>query len=132
MTAERHPAPVAPLGWVEDNIKYALSYVPPKKLILSLAAYGYDWCAKGSGAEPLGTGQAVARAAKYSSRVLWDRDSCTSYFEYYKDGCRHQVFFEDSKSAAFKVALAKKHKLTGIAYWRLGYENPNYFKVLNN
>lgn len=119
------PGPVAPLPWVEKNVQHSLQTVPPHKLILSIGAYGYDWSADG-GVEALGLEQALNRARQKKAQVLWDSQHQIPYYQY----GQHKVWFENPRSAAKKAELVKKHNLAGIAFWRLGYENDEYFNVL--
>ncbi|MGH2544722.1 MAG: glycosyl hydrolase family 18 protein, partial [Ardenticatenaceae bacterium] len=37
------PGPVAPYDWVDDVAAYATSQIPPHKVLLGVAFYGYDW-----------------------------------------------------------------------------------------
>src|SRR5205823_1595270 len=37
------PGSVAPYDWVEQVLTFAASQVPPRKVLLGLAFYGYDW-----------------------------------------------------------------------------------------
>ena len=39
------------------------------------------------------------------------------------------TFFDDADSLARKVALARKHHLEGVAAWRLGFEDPNFWSL---
>lgn len=86
MAYDRHstrtgPGPVAPITWVEENILYALKTIPPEKLILGVAAYGYDWPGDGR-AEPLGLNQALRRAGQYQANDIWDNASQSPYYFY--------------------------------------------------
>ncbi|MEW6697601.1 MAG: glycosyl hydrolase family 18 protein [Bacillota bacterium] len=119
------PGPVAPLPWVEKNVQHSLETVPPGKLLLSIGAYGYDWSA-GGGAEALGLEQALNRAGLNKAQILWDSQNQVPYYQY----GRHKVWFENPRSAAKKAELVKKYNLAGLAFWRLGYENDEYFNVL--
>lgn len=135
MAYDRHsprtgPGPVAPLTWVEDNIRHALTTVPPEKLILGVAAYGYDWSEDGTGAEPLGLNQALQRSQQYEVEHLWDQTSQSSYYLYRKNEIRHEVWFESEYSVGRKTNLVEKYNLAGLAFWRLGYETKAYMKAL--
>lgn len=124
------PGPVAPVGWVEDNVKYALNQgVPPKKLVITLAAYGYDWAAPGQG-ESLGLREIMARANTAGAEVLWDDASQSPHFTYWDGGQQHSVWFENGFSAAQRVALARDYGLRGVAIWRLGFEDETYWQRL--
>jgi len=135
MTYDRHsdssgPGSVAPVDWVEGNVKYALENgVPRNKLVITLAAYGYDWPAEGR-AEYLGLREILARAEYYGADIHWDDASESPYFTYQADGEGHTVWFENGYSAARRAAIAKDNHLRGVAVWRLGFEDEEYWKLL--
>ena len=135
MTYDKHwstgPAgPIAPIGWVEENIKYALEYFPADKIILGVANYGYDW-ANGYG-QDLASKEAMELANKTGAEIYWHDIYQTPYFYYWEDGKKHEVWFENSNSLAFKLDLVNKYNLRGIGIWRLGNETADFWKTINN
>lgn len=137
MTYDRHsegssPGPVAPIGWVEQNIKYAVARMPSKKVMLCVAAYGYDWPAGGGRAMSMGNREIKDLLARTGASVKWDDENQVPHFRYTDaDGVEHEVWYENGDSVAKKVELVKKYDLRGIALWRLGYDDPAYWnKVL--
>ncbi len=52
------PGPVAPQDWFVRNIDNILKLVPPEKIVMGIANYGYDWPAK-TKADPHPVAQAV-------------------------------------------------------------------------
>ncbi len=137
MAYDRHyeggpPGPVSPLSWVEANLKSTLKSVAASKLVLAIGTYGYDWPVGGGNGEYVASRVALARARKYGAKVKWDSDSGQPYFTYTANGQRHEVWFQDSQAAAQRINLAKKHKLRGIGVWRLGFEEPGFWKVVSD
>lgn len=132
MAYDRHstgspPGPVAPMPWVKQAVRHALSVgVKPSQLLLGVANYGYDW--------PQGSTKAAtvsyAQVTKMHAKPIWDPASGEYHFTYTKNGATHEVWFEGTRSLAEKVALAKSSKLSGIAIWRLGYDNAQYWTAL--
>lgn len=122
--------PIAPIGWVEENIKYALEYFPADKIILGVANYGYDW-ANGYG-QDLASKEAMELANKTGAEIYWHDIYQTPYFYYWEDGKKHEVWFENSNSLAFKLDLVNKYNLRGIGIWRLGNETADFWKTINN
>jgi spore germination protein YaaH len=43
----------------------------------------------------------------------------------------HQVWLEDSQSATARLALTEADQLRGVAAWRLGFEDPNVWPLLD-
>ena len=136
MTYDNHwstgPAgPIAPINWVEKNINYAMEYVPPEKIMLGIANYGYDWSQTGS-AQDLSAKEAVAMAEKYNSEIKWHSTYQTPYFYYWdENNQKHEVWFENSYSTSFKLNLVKKYDLKGIAIWKLGNSPDKFWETIN-
>ena len=136
MTYDHHwstgpSGPVAPINWVESNIKYALEYISSDKLLLGIANYGYNWGQNQIG-EDISTKKALNLAAEKGTEILWNNEYKVPYFNYYDvDGLKHEVWFENSYSLEHKLALVTKYNLKGIAIWRLGNETERFWKIIN-
>jgi spore germination protein YaaH len=55
------------------------------------------------------------------------------YYEYDKAHTirlKHEVWIENKKSMKWRIELAQKYDLKGIAAWRLGFENPEIWDML--
>lgn len=117
---------VAPLPWVRDSVNFALrAGVPASKIFLGVATYGYDWASNGQVTTvPLKT------VRQMGVTPIWDPTAMEYHFTYNKNGVSHQVWFEDERSVRYKVALAKRLGLRGIAIWRMGYEDRPYWTSL--
>ncbi len=128
------PGPVASVGMVERVIKYALSVLPKEKILLGLAAYGFDWTQdRVLAPEYLSFSKILERAKLFNTPILWDEVSRTPYYRYNVNGLNHEVWFENAWSTAAKVELVQKYDLAGVAIWRLGFEDPagwTYLKKL--
>lgn len=133
MTYDEHyaggdPGPVASLPWVEKVINYTLKSFHPKKVLLGIAAYGYDWSwGKGKALQYNGI-QNLIKSNKVAPK--WHSVYKVPYFTYKSWGVTHQVWYENSYSTSYKADLVKKYGLKGVAVWRLGYEDPNIWSIL--
>lgn len=131
MTYDEHypggtAGPIASIGWVENVIKYAVTTMPTSKILLGTAAYGYDWSS--SGTKAYGINGMYSLASTNNSTVLWDSVSSSPYFKYVDaSGMAHSAWFENSASLGYKLDLINKYNLSGIAIWRLGLENSDYW-----
>lgn len=131
MTYDHHsdssgPGAVAPLWWVRDSVNYALKKgVPAQKIFLGVATYGYDW----GGSGPVAT-MPLKTVRQMGVKPIWDAAAKEYHFTYTKNGVTHQVWYEDERSVRYKVALAKRLGLRGIAIWRMGYEDSPYWAAL--
>ncbi|SDD44564.1 glycosyl hydrolase family 18 protein [Sporomusa acidovorans] len=136
MTYDNHgvwsgPGPIADIRWVENNLKYALRFIPKNKLYLGIAAYGYDWSAQGT--QSLDFKSITDLSKRYGQAVQWDDMSKSPYFSYTAaDGVAHTVWFENSESIKFKLSLITKYDIAGAAMWKLGEEDPKVWSVLRD
>ncbi len=122
--------PIAPIDWVEKNIKYALEYIPAEKILLGIANYGYDWPETGI-AKDLSTKKAYNLVENKKASINWHKTSQTPYFYYWdNDGNKHEVWFENSYSTSFKLDLVEKYNLKGIAIWRLGNGTEDFWEII--
>lgn len=80
MTYDEHypggaPGPVASTDWVQRIVNYSVAKIPRSKLLLGIAAYGYDWTV--SNGRTISTASysiqaAYSTAANKGVQVLWD------------------------------------------------------------
>lgn len=124
------PGPIASIGFVERVLSYALSVIPLSKIKLGIPVYGYDWPETGGIPRTLSYGQAIALAKRTGADVRYDPTAQELTFRYVENGVRHIVWFEDAKSFAAKLGLARRLGLPGIGVWRLGLEDPAVWDVL--
>lgn len=133
MTYDEHwfggPAgPVASLPWVTRVLDYSTGVIPPEKILMGIAAYGYDW-PDGRKGKAIKWKNVQSLINKYGN-VKWDNASSTPHLTYKKDGIRHQVWFENKYSLDIKLGLAKKYGVGGIAIWRMGFEDSSFWDTV--
>jgi spore germination protein len=132
MTYDRHddtsgPGPVAPLGWVARVAAFAASEIPPRKILLGIPGYGYDWTAPGE-AVTVDAREALALAREHGVVPVYDARVAESGFRYVDaQGVRHTVWFEPAAGVAAKRQLAARLGLGGLALWSLGQEDPSFW-----
>ncbi|MBP2628822.1 MAG: glycoside hydrolase family 18 [Firmicutes bacterium] len=133
MTYDNHGSwseagPIADIRWVENNLKYALKFIPKNKLYIGIAGYGYDWSSKG--VESLEYGPIMNLVQRFNSPIQWDEPAKSPHFDYTgSDGVTHQVWYENSESLKYKLDLVNKYDIAGAALWKLGEEDPGYWQV---
>ena len=131
------PMAVAPLNSVKTVLNYALSEIPPEKILLGIPNYGYDWklpYVKGeSRAETIGNLQAVQRARLFGAEIQFDELAQAPFYTYIApDGSEHIVWFEDARSILAKLSLVQENNLRGVGYWNTMRPFPQNWAVLNN
>ena len=131
MTYDEHypdgtPGAIASITWVESVIKYAVTVIPKEKLLVGTAAYGYDWSSNETKAYSISG--IYDLASTYGAIIKWDSLSQSPYFTYSDaTGISHTVWFENAESLNFKLNLVNSYDISGIAIWKLGLENVDYW-----
>lgn len=131
------PYAVAPVDLVEDVVKYAVSVIPPKKIMIGMPLYGYDWplpyMPDGQWAKRISPQDAIKLAAEKGQSITFDDQTKSPTFKYYDvDGVQHEVWFEDARSVEEKLKLVNKYGLRGTSYWVLGVPFPQNWLVLDD
>jgi len=129
------PGPLSPNDWIEGNLQHALDNleVPPGRLVLAVGAYGYDWPAGGGMANPASTVPsrfAPDLALRRGARLQWDDESRNPFFVYWQDGVKHEVWYQDERVMSTRLAQVVRYGLRGAAVWRVGYETPATWGVV--
>lgn len=117
-------------AWVRRIMSFAVSEaggIPPKKLIMALPLYGHRKRVDGSSAlfwtEVVGI---LRDAALEESHVRRDEYDLPHFFI---EG--EPVYFEDGLSVRKKLEIADELGLKGVCFWRLGQEDPNLYRFIN-
>lgn len=120
------PGPISHQKWIEGAVDEAVKNIPMQKLILSLAAYGYDWkMGKPMSARTVSYQQALFTAKDNEANIDFDNDSYNLHYEYEdEDNVKHQVQFTDAATIFNALRFATEYGLAGTAVWRLGDEDP--------
>ena len=123
------PLAVAPIDKVREVINYAVSEIDTAKILLGVPNYAYDWTLpyeSGSRAESMSNTEAVNRARRVGANIHFDEKSQTPYYNYYKDGKEHVVWFEDARSVKARMELINEFSLAGMSIWNI----MNFYKPL--
>lgn len=115
------PGPVAPSYWVRDVLAYATTQIEPKKIVLGVPVYGYDWSV--GVAPPVSWAGAHELSQQHNAEVRWDEQSETPWFQYWEDGSEHTVWFENAYSSSVKFQLAREFGVRGVYLWVFGPED---------
>lgn len=130
------PQPISPLDQIERVLDYAVTAIPREKIYLGFQIYARDWLLpheEGREAETFSAQEAVARAVRYGAQIQYDTIAQAPFFQYTDEqGRRHEVWFEDARSAQAKFDTAKRYSLGGISYWALGYPFPQNWALLED
>ena len=122
--AQGPPMAVAPLPSVRAVLDYAVTAIPPEKLLLGIPNYGYDWplpfVSGTTRARSLSNQQAIALAVERGAEIFYDETAQSPYFHYTDNaGTAHAVWFEDARSLDAKLRLIQEYGLMGAGFWNL-------------
>jgi spore germination protein YaaH len=124
------PGPIAPRAWVEKVVKLAATLIPRDRVALGLPTYGYDWTG-GAGGAPVQWADVAALAGSTGAQPQWDAGSSSPWLRYHDGrGRQHTVWYEDARSLAVKLEVARRYGLTRVVLWRLGGEDPAIWPAL--
>jgi spore germination protein len=131
------PMAVSPLNQVRQVVEYAVTEIPPEKILLGQNLYGYDWTLPfvegGPGATAVSPQQAIEIARTANAAIQYDEEAQAPFFMYTdSEGNEHEVWFEDARSIQAKFDLIREFNLLGIAYWKLGLAFPQNWLLLND
>lgn len=117
------PMAVAPVDQVEAVLRYAVTAIPPQKILMGMPNYGYDWTlphVSGTAATPISNVEAVRIASRTGSPIRFDQVAQTPFFNYTaSNGARHEVWFEDARSVQAKLRLVDQYNLAGVSCWTI-------------
>ena len=130
------PGPIAPQDWFVKNIDNMVKLVPPDKIIMGIANYGYDWPAKTKKdashpvAQAVSFQQGVVTAVESGSDILFDPDSFNLHYSYEDENNHvHNVWMLDGVTAYNELRAAERAGVRGTALWRLGLEDPSIWDI---
>ncbi len=63
--------------------------------------------------------EAIQIAIANNTAIQFDEIAMSPYFQYYRDGLQHEVWFEDVRSLSAKFALVQEFALRGMGYWQI-------------
>jgi spore germination protein len=114
---------VAPANQVERVIQYAITEIPPEKILMGMPNYGYDWTlpfVQGTAARTVTNVGAVTLASTVGANIMFDNTSMAPFFNYYaSNGRRHEVWFDDARSNEARLSFIDEYNLGGVSYWTI-------------
>jgi cellulose synthase/poly-beta-1,6-N-acetylglucosamine synthase-like glycosyltransferase/peptidoglycan/xylan/chitin deacetylase (PgdA/CDA1 family)/spore germination protein YaaH len=129
------PGPIAPQDWFVGDVDKMVKLVPPEKLVMGIANYGYDWPAKSKKvphpvAQAVTFQQGVITAVESESDILYDPDSLNLHYSYEDEKNQvHNVWMLDGVTAYNQLRAAERAGVYGTAVWRLGMEDPSLWYI---
>ncbi len=130
------PRAVSPVNEMRRVIEYAVTKIPPSKILLGFSNYGYNWSLpwrQGQPASVISNAAAADLAASVFAQIKFDDTAKAPYFNYTDpSGVKHEVWFEDARSTAARLALVREYGLAGISIWTVNTQNRAGFAVIES
>lgn len=130
------PLAVAPITEVEKVLRYAVSEIPPEKILMGMPNYGYDWTLpykQGRSARTLSLNAAVNLANSVGSEIEYSTSSDAPFFTYRDStGDDHVVWFDDARSFMARMKLISAFGLGGISFWTINNFFPAGWLILES
>lgn len=145
MTYSQHtrrtpPGPNAGVPWVQKNLEYFLSAVPPEKLSLGIPVQSMHWYTDQddekyfanarSWSDGLSHAEAMSLAERFAAKINWLDEQKVPFTFFENRGVFEYIFFENGRSFQHKLDLVKQHKLRGFSVWVIGKEDPEIWKIV--
>lgn len=114
------PGPIASKSWSKEVAEFALSKIPPKKIIMGVPLYGRSWQEK-----------RYDRAIRFShlENIISNYNIITSEDEEYGIRFEFEVpvrvigYYESTSSILAKLKLYASLGITTVSFWRIGQED---------
>lgn len=116
---ENTPGPIGPLRWQRAAVRALEQVVPPSRVYLGVADYGYAWRPHSN--DNLSVAQARALVARWHVRPRWVA-AVGEWTAKLRDGS--VLWWSDARSIARRIELARALSVHGIAVWSLGSGDP--------
>ena len=130
------PRAVSPVNEIRKVLSYAVTKMPPSKILLGFSNYGYNWLLpwkQGQAAQVISNAAAASLAASVFAQIKFDETAQAPFFNYTDpSGRRHEVWFEDARSVRARLALVREFGLAGISIWTVNMRNRAGLAVLES
>lgn len=123
---------VASIDFVEQGIANTVAQVPANKVINAIPFYTRIWETKGTTVDSQAVGMEMAQQyiEEHGITTRWDETTCQNYGEYQSGDSYYQVWLEDADSIKVKLNIMDKYEIAGVAAWKLGFETPSIWDVI--
>ncbi len=122
-------------SWFDDQLDRLAKILPPEKTVIGVGDYGYDWVIGGTGGTELKFNDVMAAAIANGAAIQWDADTANPVLRFNDktktSAAQHEVWFLDAVTALNQVQDVSDQGFRGIGFWRLGAEDPDFWKVVN-
>jgi spore germination protein len=118
------PDPIAPIWWVEQVLRYATTQINPKKLLISIALYGYDKVVGTNVTRALSVQGSQNQAISTGAIIEYDQIAQSPWYQYWRGTEKRIVWFEDIRSFIEKYNAIDLYQLAGTTFWQINLSAP--------
>lgn len=112
--------PIAPIGWIEDVLDYAVKRVPKEKLILGIHLYGYSWEHEKAGIALDYRDISELKLNNKTIQLLENSIDKESAIKYISSGKEYFGYYASPETIQSRIEIAAKYGINGVSFWRLG------------
>lgn len=118
------PGAISSQQWISRVTDQLADKVENGKIVLGMAAYGYDWNAKGDNNQTVTFDQAMTLASTAGAEINFNPDTYNLDFSYRDSGSdMHRVYFTDAATQWNIMRFGSEYGIAGFCIWRLGGED---------
>ncbi|HHY26710.1 MAG TPA: LysM peptidoglycan-binding domain-containing protein [Desulfitobacterium dehalogenans] len=123
------PGSIAPVGWIQEVLDYAVTVIPSSKLEAGLPTYGYDW---GTTRRGVTYDVAIRLAQQYGAQIIQDPQGGPHFSYIDADEIVHEVWFINAIYFATFVDIVNQYTIRGISIWYPGGDDPQIYTVIRD
>ncbi|MDF2801099.1 MAG: hypothetical protein K0S61_1002 [Anaerocolumna sp.] len=134
------PLPITSITKLNNFLNYAVTLIPPEKLVVGIPVVGYDWelpYAVGiSQANSLNLNSVIDLASSVNATIQFDEVSYTPYFEYsaeqFEASIDYIVWFIDARTIDAGLKLSLGYDINGSGIWNIMIYYAQMWLVINS
>ncbi|MBM7691126.1 spore germination protein [Peribacillus deserti] len=124
------PDPISPVWWLAQVIRYSITQINPRKLLIAMALYGYDKDAGTNATRALSVLNAQNQAITLGVPIQFNTAAQSPFYRYLAEAAEHVVWFEDIRSYIQKINQIDLYGLRGTTLWQLSLQAPQLWAYL--
>ncbi|WP_370519795.1 glycoside hydrolase family 18 protein [Pontibacillus sp. HMF3514] len=125
------PKAIAPIWWMEEVVRFALTKIPARKMQVSFPVYGYDKVIPGFETSALSALDAQNMAIRRWLPIQFEERSQSPFYRYVLNNRQHEVWFEDIRSYKAKYELLDAYNLLGTTFWQVRFRFPQNWAFMD-
>lgn len=117
---------VSSLPFVKNGVELGLKYIPKERVVTALPFYTRLWreTKKGVSSSAYGMSSAESMLQSNGATPKWDDATSQYYAQFKAEGSTYKIWLEEETSLDKKLEAVFSMKVSGVAFWKLGFERP--------